>query len=121
MSVLSRRRFVQGVGVAGLGLVAGCGRLPWQTQPASKVHRIGWLLLPPPREPSPDGSPLAAFRDGLRDLGYVDGQHFVLETRGGPEEQLPDLAEELTRLPVDVIVTGGGAATLQAASQTTST
>jgi len=36
VSVLSRRRFVQGAGVTGLGLVAGCGRLPWEVAPAAK-------------------------------------------------------------------------------------
>src|SRR5262245_7928622 len=41
--LVSRRRFVQGVGVAGLGLLAGCGTLPGQTQPPVKVLRIGWL------------------------------------------------------------------------------
>jgi len=39
----SRRQFVRGVGVAGLGLVAGCGRLPWQAQPPAKVARPGRL------------------------------------------------------------------------------
>jgi hypothetical protein len=40
----SRRQFVQGRGLAGLGLVAGCGRLPWQTAPQpSKIRHIGWL------------------------------------------------------------------------------
>src|SRR5438046_280343 len=118
----SRRRLVQGAGAASLGLLAGCGRLPWQTQPAPKVYRIGWLGLPSPPTPTPGGNPnLAAFREGLRELGYVEGQNFVIELRGGPEEQLTDLAAELVRLPVDVLVTGGAPATLQAASQATST
>ena len=49
MSV-SRRRFVQGAGVMGLGLLAGCGRLPGQAQ-APVVHRIGYLDLRGPDDP----------------------------------------------------------------------
>jgi putative tryptophan/tyrosine transport system substrate-binding protein len=52
------------------------------------------------------------FRQGLRDLGYVEGQNIVIEYRyaEGRAEQLPDLAAELVRLKVDVIVAGGTAA-----------
>ena len=52
---------------------------------------------------------LEAFRQGLRDLGYVEGQNLVMESRyaEGSVERLPDLAAELVRLQVDVIVAGG--------------
>ena len=55
---------------------------------------------------------LDAFREGLRDLGYVEGRDIVLEfrfVRGDPSRG-PQLAEELTALPVDVFVLGGGVA-----------
>src|SRR5262249_34525766 len=117
---VSRRQLVQVGGVAGLGLLVGCGRLPWQAQAPAKIYRIGWLGIPPSATSSPGGSPnLVAFQEGLRDLGYVEGQHFVIERRGGPVGQLPDLAAELVQLPVDVIVPGGGPATLEAARQAT--
>jgi putative ABC transport system substrate-binding protein len=63
-----------------------------------------------------------AFRDGLRDLGYVEGRDLVLEFRwaGGRMDLLPALAAELVRLPVDVIVTGGPAATRPARAATAS-
>jgi ABC-type uncharacterized transport system substrate-binding protein len=80
-------------------------------QPAGKVHRIGWLS---PSFPRPDRDPpVDAFRQGLRDLGYVEGQNFVIEYRGaeGKEERLSDLAAELVRLHVDVIVAVGPSAT----------
>jgi ABC-type uncharacterized transport system substrate-binding protein len=80
-------------------------------QPAGKVHRIGWLS---PGFPRPDRDPpVDAFRQGLRDLGYVEGQNFVIEYRGaeGKEERLSDLAAELVRLHVDVIVAVGPSAT----------
>src|SRR5262249_28088311 len=52
------------------------------------------------------------FRQGLRDLGYVEGQNLVIEDRyaDGSEERLRDLAAELVRLPVEVIVAEGSAA-----------
>src|SRR3954454_10696633 len=63
---LSRRRFVEGAGVAGLGLLAGCGRLPVTSAPAGKVPSIGYL------------AGAAAHRDelvaGLRELGYTEGK-----------------------------------------------
>jgi len=48
------------------------------------------------------------FRQGLRDLGYVEGQNLLIEYRyaEGNEERLHDLAAELVRLPVEVVVTG---------------
>ena len=62
------------------------------------------------------------FRQGLRDLGYVEGQNLFIEYRyaEGSEERLHDLAVELVRLPVEVIVAGGSAAT-RAAQQATRT
>jgi putative ABC transport system substrate-binding protein len=84
-------------------------------QQATKVHRIGWLRPDP--EPALD-----IFRQGLRDLGYVEGQNLIIEQRyaGGSAERLRDLAAELVRLPVEVIVAGGSAAT-RAAQQATRT
>jgi putative tryptophan/tyrosine transport system substrate-binding protein len=59
---------------------------------------------------------LSAFRQGLRELGYVEGQNVVIEYRSadGRPERLPDLATELVRLKVDVIVTRGTSAALGA-------
>src|SRR5215475_794475 len=70
-------------------------------QPSAKVTRIGYL--------SPAGgagSPLAeAFRQGLRELGYVEGHNITIEFRAvAGSEQLPALAAELVQLPVDVLV-----------------
>jgi putative ABC transport system substrate-binding protein len=88
-----------------------------EAQPSAKVARIGYL--------SPAGgagSPLAeAFRQGLRELGYVEGHNIALEfravTRG---EQLPGLVAELVQLPVDVLVAHSSVAA-QAAKNTTTT
>src|SRR4029453_19340202 len=69
-----------------------------------------------PRSPS-----AKAFLRGMRELGYVYGEHFVTEPRGveGKPDRFPSLATELVRLQVDVIVAAGGA--VQALKQATST
>ena len=113
----SRRQFVQGVGAAGLGLVAGCGRLPGQAPP-SKLAHIGWLG---PGSASAPG--FAAFRQGLSEVGYVEGQNLLIEGRSaeGQAERLPALAEELVNASVDVIVVALGTPAAQAAKAATST
>src|SRR6266436_2205888 len=79
-------------------------------QQPTKVYRIGRLSPGlPPSQPSPS---MEAFRQRLRELGYVEGQNLVIEWRWaeGREERLPELAAELVRLKVDVIVAPGTAA-----------
>src|SRR5207237_1447124 len=63
-----------------------------------------------------------AFREGLRDLGYIEGQNLVVEWRStnGSEDRLLELAAELTQLPVELIVTSAAPAT-RAAQQATAT
>src|SRR5438105_7632442 len=99
--MLSRRQFMLGAGVAGAGLLAGCGRWPWQAEPAPKVPRIGVLSL---NTADPSDVDNAAFRQGLRDLGYSEGQNITLEWRSFEShiDELPELAAELIGLPVDV-------------------
>ena len=89
-------------------------------QQATKVHRIGWLSpISPPAGPIPNRE---AFQQGLRDLGYVEGQNLAIEYRyaEGHPERLPALAAELVRLHVDVILAPDTPAAL-AAKQATST
>ena len=83
-------------------------------QPVGKMYRIG-LLYSNPAGPGANPS-LEAFRQGLRDLGYVEGRNIVLEPRWaeGSEARLHELAAELVQLPVDVLVPGGTRATLAA-------
>src|SRR5438067_10527164 len=71
---LNRRAFV--LGAAGLGLVAGCGRLPGQAEAPAKVPRIGVLAFV---TADPSAADNAAFRQGLRDLGYSEGPNITLE------------------------------------------
>ena len=101
-----------------LGLLAV--PLAAEAQQATKVYRIGRLVPGfPPTGPNPS---LEAFWQGLHDLGYVEGQNLVIEslyTEGRPE-RLPDLATELVRLKVDVIM-AGGIAPIRAAQHATHT
>jgi putative ABC transport system substrate-binding protein len=87
-----------------------------EAQQARKVYRIGVLHL------TPDLSRMQAFRDGLSKLGYSEGQDIAILDRlaEGKVDRLPELAAELVRLKVDVMVTGG-TTTTYAAKQATST
>jgi ABC-type uncharacterized transport system substrate-binding protein len=87
-----------------LGLVAA--PLAGDAQQAGKIHRIGMLETIPAAR---NAANLDALRKGLRELGYVEGQNLVIEYRSadGRAEQFPDLAAELVRLKVDLIVTRG--------------
>ena len=89
-----------------------------EAQQSKKVARIGYLTSALDRvNPNRD-----AFRQGLRDLGWVEGQNIVIEYRyaEGKNERLTDLAADLVRLKVDLIVTTGGTATEAAKQATTS-
>ena len=87
--------------------------LATEAQPTGKVHRIGVLEMV---DAASNEANLGAFRQGMGALGYVEGQTFVIEYRSadGRPERLSDLATELVRLDVDVIVTRGTPATLSA-------
>ncbi len=101
-----------------LGLLAG--PLPAEAQQAGKVYRVGWLRF----LPSPPTTPIhITFRQRLRELGYVEGQNLVIEYRsakGKPERRL-EMAAELVRLKVDVIVTSPAPPAIRAAQRATRT
>jgi putative ABC transport system substrate-binding protein len=90
-------------------------------QPPGKVARVGYLAtVVPDCSASP---PCQAMAQRLQELGYVEGQNLRIEfrTAAGQAERLPDLAAELVRLQVDVLVAAGPEATLRAARHATST
>jgi putative ABC transport system substrate-binding protein len=93
--------------------------IPAQAQQSTKIPRIGFLNA---TSPSTVAARLEAFRQGLRELGYVEGKNIVIEYRWaeGKIERLPDLATELVRLKVAVIVTASSTVT-RAAKEATST
>jgi putative tryptophan/tyrosine transport system substrate-binding protein len=105
-----------------LGTLAGgllAAPLAAEAQTAGKVLRIGYLGY---SSPTLERDLVEAFRQGLRDLGYVESRNLVIEYRsaGGKRERFPELAAELVRLKVDVIVTLATPAAL-AAKQATDT
>ena len=112
----SRRRF--SISDAALALAAPVTSLG--QAPPAKIARIGYLQ---PVVPQNNSSPLLEdFRQGLRDLGYVEGKNIQLEIRWGEGklERLPALAAELVRMKVDVIV-AMGSPSVWAAKQATQT
>jgi putative ABC transport system substrate-binding protein len=93
--------------------------VPAQAQQPTKIPRIAYLTAV---SRSVNPARIEAFRQGLRELGYVEGKNIVIEWRYAEEnrDRLPALAAELVRLPVEVIVTGGSLPT-HAAKKVTST
>jgi len=98
-------------------LHVGCLGIAEAEQP-KKVPRVGYLAAV---SASADAPRLEAFRQALRDLGYVEGQNIIIEYRheGGGFERLPELAAELVRLKIDVLVAVTTNAALVAKKTTT--
>jgi putative ABC transport system substrate-binding protein len=110
-------RLVVGVTLA-LASLLDTGAGAAEAQPAAKVARIGWLGL----DPAGGLHLRAAFLEGLRDLGYVEGRNLVVEIRytGATLERAPGAAAELAALDPDVIVAGTTPAALAAKQATRS-
>ena len=110
------RRQVFGLALCAL-LFALC--LPVEAQQAEKAPRIGYLSSATRRASLTD----EAFRQGLRDLGYVEGKNIVIEYRyaDGKQDRLAKLAAELVRQKVDVIVAQGAPPVIRAAQQASRT
>ena len=89
-----------------------------EAQPAGKIYRLG--LLATGSATGGDNRPGDAFRAGLRELGWVEGQNLIIEGRfaEGQLDRLPDLAAELVRLKVDVIAAATAAPVLAAKNAT---
>jgi putative tryptophan/tyrosine transport system substrate-binding protein len=115
-----RRRFLQGsLTVVGVGLLSACGIAPRVGQQPTKVPVIG-VLTPGPREARARIN--AELLQGLRDLGYGEGQNIAIEYRfADSNDRLSDLAAELVALPVDLIVATGGSPAAVAAKEATAT
>ena len=111
---MNRRTFISSMT---LGLLAA--PLAAEAQQAGKVVRIGYLAT----DLAGAARLTDAFRQGLGDLGYVDGRNVLIEYRDaeGKSQRLPAHAAELATLKVDVIVTAGGTLAALAAKQVTKT
>lgn len=98
---MRRREFITLLGGAAAAwpLAAPLGT---RAQETGKVYRIGWLS---PSSPSVTAPFMSAFRDGMRELGWIE-QNVIIEARfaEGRSDQLPDLAVDLVRIKVDIIL-----------------
>jgi putative ABC transport system substrate-binding protein len=110
--VTTRRAFV---GTLASGLLAA---LPAEAQQAGKMYRIGFVEA---GAPSANQHFLDAFKRGLRELGYVEGQNILIEERWaeGQNERFPTLLAELIRLKVDLVVQASTSGALAAKAATT--
>jgi putative ABC transport system substrate-binding protein len=113
--MMKRRRFS--------ALAASAAASAWAAAPYAQqkpMPVIGWLN---PGAPEPVAPFLAAFRQGLADSGYIEGQNVAIEYRWAENrnDRLPALAAELVGRKVDVLVTGAGGAAARAAQNATST
>jgi putative tryptophan/tyrosine transport system substrate-binding protein len=104
-SMVDRRTLVLGLSIAMLGI-----RLRASAQSTPELRRIGFLAF---NAAATGGDVRVALRQSLGELGWVDGQNIVIETRfaDGDVDRLPSLIDELLRLNVDVMVVGSSAAT----------
>src|ERR1700730_12877040 len=115
---MKRRQFV--FTAATLALMSGCGVLPNLGTPATRgMWRLG--LLTPLANSLIGTSQIAGLKQGLAELGYMDGQTVAYELRDADVnfERLPELANELIELPVDVLVSFNSPAVLAAHQATT--
>jgi putative tryptophan/tyrosine transport system substrate-binding protein len=94
--------------------------LPAEAQQSKKVARIGYLSN---TDPATESARSEAIRRALRELGYIEGQNIAIEYRytEGKPDRAPELATELVRLKVDIIVAAGGPTWVQAAKNATKT
>ena len=91
-----------------------------EAQQPKKVPRIGYLSS---GDPATESTRAEAIRLALRELGYIEGQNIAIEYRyaEGKQDRYPELAAELVRLKVDIIVVAGGAGMVRAAKNATKT
>jgi putative ABC transport system substrate-binding protein len=89
-------------------------------QQAKKISRIGYLVV---SDAVTESTRAEAIRRALRELGYIEGQNIAIEYRyaEGKQDRYPELAAELVRLKVDIIVVAGGALAIRAAKNATKT
>ena len=115
---MKRREFITLIG----GAAAGWPLTARAQQPIAQVGKMPRLGMLMPGSSAHSGTIVAPFYRGLRDLGYIEGQNIVIERRYGDGniERLPNLAAELAKLKVDIIVAWSTPAAL-AAKQTTNT
>jgi len=92
-----------GVLIITLALGIFCALHGAEAQKPGRTARLGWMAL----SPGPTAAQREVFRRGMRERGWTEGQNFAIDARWGDRDRARDLAAELVRLKVDVIVTQG--------------
>jgi putative ABC transport system substrate-binding protein len=108
------------VGIVAIAFTFAFSGAVVEAQQPKKVSRIGYLSS---ADPARESTRFEAIRLALREVGYVEGQNIAIEYRyaEGKRDRVPELAAELVRLKVDIIVVAGGAMTVRAAKNATKT
>jgi putative tryptophan/tyrosine transport system substrate-binding protein len=116
-SAIQNRKWM---GIFAIALTFVLGGVEAQAQQGKKVYRIGYLSS---SDPAREFTRFEAIRQALRELGYIEGQNIAIEYRysAGKRDRLPELAAELVRLRVDIIVVAGGDLPIQSAKNATKT
>jgi len=111
---MKRREFIAGIGGAAAWSLAARAQ-----QTTTRVPRVGWLVT---GSPTSHRFSLAAFQDGLKALGYVEGQNISIEYRWaeGNLSRLPELVNDLVQRKVDIVL-AGGTPVVEVAKRATST
>jgi ABC-type uncharacterized transport system substrate-binding protein len=104
--------------IAGLAGLLVAPKRSWAQQAAAKIARVGWIWA---GRSAGNPTEAAGFRQGLRELGYIEGQNIVVEYRFGEDrhDRVADLAAELVQLHPDVLVALGDFTIRALASVTT--
>jgi putative ABC transport system substrate-binding protein len=107
-------------GIVAIGLAFALGGVEAWAQQPKKVHRIGYLAQ---NDAAADSPRAEGIRLALREFGYIEGQNIAIEYRHaeGKPDRFPELAAELVRLKVDIILTAGADPLIQAAMNATKT
>ena len=116
-SAIENRKWM---GIFAIALTFVFGGVEARAQQPKKVPRIGYLSA---LDPASESARSEAIRLALRELGYIEGQNIAIEYRyaEGKRDRYPELAAELVRLKVDIIVVAGGTRCVRAAKNATKT
>jgi putative ABC transport system substrate-binding protein len=114
---IQNRKWAESFIIAFIFVLVGTGA---EAQQQKKIHRIGYLSS---FDQASESARSAGIWLALRELGYIEGQNIAIEYRyaEGKRERLSEVATELVRLKVDIIVAAGGTGIIQAAKNATTT
>ena len=117
--IQKRPRGPKWVGILAIAFTFAFSGAEVEAQQPGKVPQIGYIS---PRDPASESSRSEAIRLALRELGYIEGQNIAIEYRYAEgKRRYPELAADLVRLKVDIILVTGGDGGIRAAKNATKT